>query len=343
MEERVKLKDIAQTLGVSIVAVSKALNNKDGISENLKHKVRQTALEMGYEPTVMQSRLSRSAQSILVIVAKNALSDVNMTQSFYLGFFEKLSEEFLTYRYLTQLFVLEKEDETNLKKPEVLDKCDNVAGVIFLGECAADYVSVARGWGIPLLLVDFYLNSLPIGAVVTDNINASYDITKFLLEKGHREIAFVGRINATTSIRDRYLGYYKAMLEYDCAVREEWSIVDRTEDGIYISIDLPERLPTAFVCNSDRAAYATVRKLRERGLRVPEDVSVVGFDDDIFSKVCNPPLSTVAVDVNGITKTAAGRMVALVRGQTCEVSCAVVPGTLIFRESVGEARGCKEG
>lgn len=343
MEEKVKLKDIAERLGVSIVAVSKALNDKDGISDKLKEKVRQVALEMGYETAVMRNRLNRSAASILVIVARNALSDINMTQSFYLGFFEKLSEEFLTYRYLTQLFVLEKEDEGALKKPDLLDKCDNVAGAIFLGECAADYVSAARGWGIPLLLVDFYLKTLPVGAVVTDNISASYDITKLLLEKGHREIAFVGRVNATTSIRDRYVGYYKAMLEYNCAVREEWSIVDRTEDGIYISIELPEKLPTAFVCNSDRAAYETVRKLRERGLRVPEDVSVVGFDDDVFSKVCNPPLSTVAVNVSEITKTAAGRMVALVRGLTREVSCAVVPGTLIFRESVGEAHGGKEG
>ena len=144
MEEKVKLKDIAERLGVSIVAVSKALNDKDGISDKLKEKVRQVALEMGYETAVMRNRLNRSAASILVIVARNALSDINMTQSFYLGFFEKLSEEFLTYRYLTQLFVLEKEDEGALKKPDLLDKCDNVAGAIFLGECAADYVSAAR-------------------------------------------------------------------------------------------------------------------------------------------------------------------------------------------------------
>ena len=109
MEEKVKLKDIAERLGVSIVAVSKALNDKDGISDKLKEKVRQVALEMGYETAVMRNRLNRSAASILVIVARNALSDINMTQSFYLGFFEKLSEEFLTYRYLTQLFVLEQE------------------------------------------------------------------------------------------------------------------------------------------------------------------------------------------------------------------------------------------
>ena len=93
MEEKVKLKDIAERLGVSIVAVSKALNDKDGISDKLKEKVRQVALEMGYETAVMRNRLNRSAASILVIVARNALSDINMTQSFYLGFFEKLSEE----------------------------------------------------------------------------------------------------------------------------------------------------------------------------------------------------------------------------------------------------------
>lgn len=336
MEEKVKLKDIAEKLGVSIVAVSKALNDKDGIGEALKARVKKTALEMGYETAVMRDKLKRSAASVLVIIGKNALSDINMTQAFYLGFFEKLSQNLLKYGYLTQLYVLGKEEERENKRPEVFDKCDNVVGAAFLGECSKDYVRSAEGWGVALILIDFYHKNIPVGAVVTDNISASYDMTKLLLKKGHREIGFVGRINATTSIRDRYLGFYKAMLEYDCKIKEEWIISDRTEDGIYTSITLPEKLPTAFVCNSDRAAYETVKKIKACGLSVPEEMSVVGFDNDVFSKVCEPPLSTVAVNVDEITATAAKRLVALIRGLTNENSCAVVRGKLILRSSIKE-------
>ena len=336
--EKVKLKDIAERLGVSIVAVSKALNGKDGIGAELKEKVKATALEMGYETAVMRNKISHSASSMLVIVAKNALSDINMTQSFYLGFYEKLSGYFWKYGYLTQLYVLEKEEERNLAVPGVFSKCNNIAGVVFLGETSVEYVTSALQWGVPLLQVDFYHKNIDVGAVVTDNISASYDITKLLLERGHRKIGFIGKINATTSIRDRYLGYYKAMLEYDCKINSDWVIGDRTEDGIYTSIVLPETLPTAFVCNSDRAAFETVRQIKKRGLKVPEDISIVGFDNDVFSKVCEPPLSTVAVDVEGITLTAVKRLTALARGFTSESSCAVVRGTLIQRSSIAEVK-----
>lgn len=336
--EKVKLKDIAERLGVSIVAVSKALNGKDGIGAELKEKVKATALEMGYETAVMRNKIKLTVSTMLVIVAKNALSDINMTQAFYLGFYEKLSGHFWEYGYLTQLYVLEKEEERKLIKPGVFSKCNNIVGVVFLGETTAEYVTSALHWGVPLLQVDFYHKNLQVGAVITDNVNASYDITKLLLERGHRKIGFIGKINATTSIRDRYLGFYKAMLEYDCKINSEWVIGDRTEDGIYTSIHLPEQLPTAFVCNSDRAAFETVRQIKKRGLKVPQDISVAGFDNDVFSKVCEPPLSTVAVDVETITQTAVKRMVALARGFTSEVSCAVVRGTIIQRGSIAEVK-----
>ena len=90
------------------------------------------------------------------------------------------------------------------------------------------------------------------------------------------------------------------------------------------------------MCNSDRAAYETVKKIKARGLSLPEEMSVVGFDNDVFSKVCEPPLSTVAVNVDEITATAAKRLVALIRGLTNENSCAVVRGKLILRSSIKE-------
>lgn len=338
MKEKVKLKDIAEKLGVSIVAVSKALNDKDGIGEALKEKVKKTALEMGYETAVMRNKIKRSAGSILIILAKNALSDINMTQGFYLGFFEKLSQKFSEYGYLTQLYVLPKEKENESEQPDVFTKCDNIVGVAFLGECSAKYVENAMKWGVPVILIDFYVRNLPIAAVVTDNINASYDLTKLLIQRGHREIGFVGRINATSSIRDRYLGFYKAMLKYNCSIKKEWLIEDRTEDGIYTSVCLPENLPTAFVCNSDRAAYETVKKIKERGLKVPNDISVVGFDNDVFSKVCEPQLTTVAVNVDDITMTAAKRLVAQIRQVMTDTSCAVIRGKLIERNSVAEVK-----
>ena len=110
---------------------------------------------------------------------------------------------------------MEKEDEGALKKPDVLDKCDNVAGAIFLGECAADYVSAARGWGIPLLLVDFYLKSLPVGAVgeaLSKSVQLSCAFPYRLQADAAKLEALIGQLVCVKDPRGRrYLGILGSM------------------------------------------------------------------------------------------------------------------------------------
>ena len=99
------------------------------------------------------------------------------------------------------------------------------------------------------------------------------------------------------------------MLEEGISPKNEWRIPDRSEEGIAIPLLLPEKLPTAFVCNCDATAFKLVQTLKERGIRVPEDISVTGFDDSIYAQLCSPPLTTVAVDTDAIARLAAKRMI----------------------------------
>ena len=99
------------------------------------------------------------------------------------------------------------------------------------------------------------------------------------------------------------------MLEEGISPKNEWRIPDRSEEGIAIPLLLPEKLPTAFVCNCDATAFKLVQALKERGICVPEDVSVTGFDDSIYAQLCSPSLTTVAVDTDAIARLAAKRMI----------------------------------
>ena len=127
------------------------------------------------------------------------------------------------------------------------------------------------------------------------------------------------------------------MLEKGIHPEEKWMIPDRSEEGTAIELSLPEDLPTAFVCNCDETAFRLVRTLKERGIRVPKDVSVTGFDDSIYAQLCSPPLTTVSVDTDAIARLAAKRMIKHMnepQKQGGEVYR--IPGKIIYRDSVAE-------
>src|SRR5690606_24701877 len=145
--------------------------------------------------------------------------------------------------------------------------------------------------------------------VITDNFYGVYEMTNYLINRGHREIGFIGNVHTTSSIQDRFLGYYKSLLEHRIPLREDWIVNDRDDRGKFIDFELPEQLPSAFVCNCDRVAFNLIQALNDRGYRVPEDCSVVGFDNDIFAMIANPQLTTVAVDMPEMARVAVDCMI----------------------------------
>lgn len=168
--------------------------------------------------------------------------------------------------------------------------------LIILGQPSKAYLRMICEQTLPVVFLDFYDERSGISCVVGDNAYGCYRLTAHLIRNGHRDIGFVGNPMVTSSIMDRYLGYYRAMMMNNLPVRPEWVIPDRDETGRLSEIVLPEELPTALVCNCDLVARQVVQLLRSRGLRVPEDISVTGFDD--FLPVAgDPSLTTFRVDV----------------------------------------------
>ena len=135
---------------------------------------------------------------------------------------------------------------------------------------------------------------------------------------------------------DRYIGYYRAMLKAGLDIKNEWLIEDWDEEREKIELQLPEDMPTAFVCNSDVTAFELVKKLQKDKLRVPEDVSVVAFDNFIFAEMSSPKITTYGVDTDALVRMVIRVILNKLAEPDYSVGRVLVAGTLIERKSVME-------
>lgn len=330
----VRLSDIAEKLGVSTVTVSKAIADKDGVGEELREKIKQTAHEMGYRSK--SSRLAgnkneNSTGNIGIVIPTRFFE---RQTSFYWQLYNALGKELMMHGYYAIMEQLEDKDEFDLTIPRVIqDK--KVDGVIFLGQLSNDYARFVTGKYQNSIFLDFYIADEISDSVTTDNFYSEYVMTDYLISQGHKKIRYVGNFNATTSIADRFMGFMKAMLENGLKVSFDEIVNDRDSKGLNIPLTLPvDDMPTAFVCNCDDAAVHLINALTEKGLKVPEDVSVVGFDNFISTGASPIPLTTVEVDANSTARAAVELLIKKICGQPYTHGHTVVAGKLILRDSV---------
>ena len=324
----ITMRDIGNHVGVSAVTVSKALSGKSGVSEEMRQKIIAAAHEMGYVNPLVQQSNERRALDIGILMPDHFFS----ADSFYAMFYKKLVQVLTDAGHFSLMELLSYEAETNLTLPKLMTN-RRVDGLILLGQPQSEYVRMIAKQDIPLVFLDFYDEFAEADSVVGDNSYGCYRLTNHLIKNGHREIGFLGNIYTTTSIMDRYLGFYKAMLWHDLPIHPEWIIKDRDSLNEYLNFQLPEKLPTAMVCNCDIAARYLIRLLKERGLRVPEDISVVGFDDYSPNVGSTPALSTFRIDITAMAQTAVRLLEARCAGTQKPFSRSVVGGQPIYRES----------
>lgn len=188
----------------------------------------------------------------------------------------------------------------------------------------------------PVVSIDRYFESLPISCVVSDNMRGEYEATKYLLELGHRNIAFItaARLEDATSVRNRYFGYCRALKEYGLEVRPELV----KNGGLYeqeqeILAKMLENGATAICCVNDYVAVSVLKHLRDMGVKVPEQVSVIGYDNLDFCELAYVPLASVEQDLVQIGERAARYIVDCIESGSYEYRREIVPVKLVPRKS----------
>lgn len=276
-KKQTKLEDIARELGISIVSVSNALKDKKGVGEELRLKVKEKAQQMGYLLPQTSVKKETKTYCIGVIIAERYVKEF---PSFYMDVYKQIAQVAAKKGSLTLLEIVDSGKE-ELKYPAHFFPNMGVDGILFVGEMRIGFIrEVRKNMEIPAVGVDFYNLEENMDYIVTDSLHGMQRVTQRLIDAGHRDIAFLGNPHATKSIMDRYMGYCKALKINGMKERPERILPDR-KDGLenpLIDFELPEDMPTAFAVNCDKSAYILIEKLHEKGLRVPEDVSVVSFD-----------------------------------------------------------------
>ncbi|MFA5447028.1 MAG: substrate-binding domain-containing protein [Sphaerochaeta sp.] len=331
MQKPVTLKDIAIRLSVSTVTVSKALSGKDGVSDELRQEIIKTAKEMGYRKNLSAKNMrDGKTNNVGILICERHLQNDDT----YTRLQQQISKQLLQRGYYAIAELISTADEELGTEPRLL--ADNkVDALILLGQMRLSYVQMARSFSLPTLFVDFFYENLQADAVICDNLYGGYSLTSHLIQLGHSAIAFVGNPMFSTVVMDRYLGYYKALMESGIASQQGWVINDSDEFGTRLVVDAPIEGVTAYVCSSCESAYRLIQMLEAQGLEVPAQISVVGFDEDLYASLSSPPLTTFSVDPMVMAQSAAQSIIAKLENPRSQLGRMTISGELHIRHSSG--------
>lgn len=335
MAKAVKLADIAERLSVSTVTVSKALSGQKGVSEEMRRKIQELAEELGYQqPSAKRKEQDMKSCNIGVLIAERYLDQYD----FYWQMYRQTAACAVSENSFTLMEAVSEEMEQQLRQPGLAEE-QKVDGMIIIGRLSERYLEfLNQNTGVPLIYLDFYNIEQAADCVISDSYYGAYRLTNYLFEMGHKKIAYVGTLFTTDSITDRYFGYVKAVLEHGEKVRKDWILKDRDPDSGLIDenllLQLPENMPTAFLCSCDLTAGILIRKLQRAGYRVPEDISVAGYDNYMFPGLCDIGVTTYEVDRKEMAERAVQLMIKKIAGKNYRRGISVVEGYLVCKESV---------
>lgn len=302
-----RLKDIADELGLSVVTVSNALSGKKGVSDAVRQEIRKKASELGY-------RVDKGIGErfhIGVIVSEMHLK---VEASFYWALYQKVVFAAAQKRSTTMIEILDAKVNEESGLPKILSD-QAVDGLLVIGRIEKRFLrKILQMATVPVVFLDFSDKDLACDAVLSNNYMGMYRSTRYLLERGHRNIMFLGTVTVNSNIMDRYFGYRKAMEEWGIKAGRDYILEHRNIITGEFEVWLPERMPTAFACASDFAASYLYEKLVAGGYRVPEDVSLVGYDNYLYGHVLAEQITTYSVDMERMAETAVGLLVKRISG-----------------------------
>ena len=338
MAKAVKLSDIAERVGVSTVTVSKALSGQKGVSEEVREKIRSIAEELGYQqPSVARKSQNRKSYNIGTLISEKFLVKY---ESFYWQMYQAVATRATAKECFTMLEVIAKAEEESSKMPKLVQE-NKVDGIIVIGKMMDAYLQhLNMEAGIPVIYLDYYNGREASDSVISNSYYGTYELTYYLYRMGHRKIAYVGTLLATESITDRYFGYQKALLELGLEQKKEWVLDDRhIETGEIDTVNMlqiPKDMPTAFVCNCDLTASLLIKKLKDNGYRVPEDISVVGFDNYLYPGLSDIQITTYEVDMGEMARRAIHNMISKISNENYKPGIHIVEGHMVLKESVAK-------
>lgn len=334
----VNIADIARRVGVSTASVSRALNDRPGVSEELRQRILEAARELEFTPNMAARGLAtQRTQTIGLVLHKK---QIPLDADPFYPLITHGTEEFLSQHGYHLL--LTTVDDGQMARPSAfrLVQEKRVDGLILAGpDISAGFILAMHQKGIPCVLVDNSLQETHLDCVVSDDQVGATSAVSHLLEHGHRDVLCLSGPQDWASSRERSQGYRLAMQQaglgdHTHVIHASQTTIETGQAALSEALDSGLR-PSAIFAINDSMAIGAMREAQRAGLRIPEDLAVVGFDNISWAELAMPPLTTVHIFKEQMGSLAARRLLELLQeGESAPVR-SLVSTKLVLRRSCG--------
>ncbi|OXM14803.1 LacI family DNA-binding transcriptional regulator [Paenibacillus herberti] len=313
------IKDVAKAAGVSAAAVSYALNGRtDKVSGETMERIMEVIESINYIPDFSARSLAKNQSKLIGIVIPQTEShkQLILENPFYSEIISGIEGKLREHGYHLLLSgVNQGESYLDLSVQRNLD------GAILMGIYPEPFYDGFKKINIPIVLIDSYINDSYFKRIGIDDEYGGYLATRHLINQGHSNIGLItGAIRKDGVVEKRFLGYKRAMREANLFYNPDYVFEESMsyEHGLAAGKLIADKYPeiTAIFATSDLVAFGTMRSLMSEGKRVPEDISVIGFDDISMSKMFIPPLTTIRQSITEKGAIAADSLIQMIQGRT---------------------------
>lgn len=333
----VTIKDVAALAGVSPSTVSRTCKNNPSISEETKERVRKAMAELGYEPNFQASNLASQNSRTIGIILPASAKEV-YENSFYLEAIQGISHYCNGRQYMTTIVTGQDETEI-LDAVRSMSRSGKVDGFIILYSKKDDpVIDYLFNEGLLYILIGKatqYTNQTIY--IDNDNLLAGREAAEYLYQLGHRQIAYLGSDSSLMFSADRKAGYQLALASHQIPVRPEYcvevkNVSENNEEAIRGLLMQKDR-PTAILVSDDILAVSLERVCLENHLAIPEDLSIISFNNSLFARLTSPQLTSIDIGAGQLGSEAASQIINHIENPNLLATKIIVPHHLIERDS----------
>jgi len=332
----VTIKDIAKLANVSHTTVSRALNDSPLINQETKERIRLLASSLNYTPNYNAKSLvlDRSYNLGLFFSTLHTGTSAGFLYEAVKGVNDVIKDQY-------NLIVRGIDDYTSYGKVNR----KSYDGIIVMSQSSSDqpFIEYASEKEIPLVVLNREIENVQVMNLIPDDQGGAYRIVEYLIRQGHRRIAIIEGKQNFKSTQARLEGYNEAMLRYQVPLKDEYRAPGNYDlESGYAAMNRLLKLevrPTAVFCCNDDMALGAIKAAHEMGLTVPGHISVVGFDDHIFSGFISPALTTVRRPIEQISREGAAKLLTFIENKQVEKQKILFHTELVIRDSVKTITG----
>ncbi len=330
------IKDIAKIVGVSCTTVSNVIHGKPGrVSADTVKKINQAIKDLGYVPNMSARSLVSNSSKVIGVINHVVTSENKnfMEDPFHSIFIGSIESRLRENGYYLMLRTVKTSDDLNF-----FLRNWNLDGLILNGIYEDDFFDILTKINIPIVLIDSYVSNPQICNVGLEDFKGGYLATKYLIDHGHKNIAFASPfIKYTGVVSERFEGYKKALNEANIEVNNDLIFQQELDTDTTISLgkSLAKRNDvTAIFATADILAAGIITGIKKAGKRIPEDISIIGFDDINLCSLISPTLTTIHQDAPLKGELAVNYIIDKLEGKIIPNIETILPVKIVERESV---------